>query len=228
MYLSRLILNLRNRGVRRDLSAPHSLHQTLMRAFPDNLDQHTHEPQERVLYRVDQDRRGTVQCLVQSQLKPDWSYLQSNGFLLNTESENPEIKGFNLALHLGQLLAFRLRANPTKRLGKSAAFGKGKRVGLYKTEEQLDWLMRKAQLHGFHIETVMPNQPQLIQTQIPITADKQQSSQFHDARFLGVQFDGILRVTDVPLFTAAVNGGIGSGKAFGFGLLSIAPDMALD
>jgi hypothetical protein len=34
----------------------------------------------------------------------------------------------------------------------------------------------------------------------------------------------VLVVTDVDLFTKAVTAGIGSFKAFGFGLLSLAPD----
>ena len=41
--------------------------------------------------------------------------------------------------------------------------------------------------------------------------------------FRGVVFDGHLRVTDERAFKAALANGIGSGKAYGFGLMSIAP-----
>jgi CRISPR system Cascade subunit CasE len=37
-----------------------------------------------------------------------------------------------------------------------------------------------------------------------------------------VTFDGLLRVTDPEALLAALAGGIGSGKGFGFGLLSLA------
>jgi CRISPR system Cascade subunit CasE len=37
-----------------------------------------------------------------------------------------------------------------------------------------------------------------------------------------VQFEGDLEVTDAAAFRAALAQGIGSGKAYGFGLLSIA------
>jgi CRISPR system Cascade subunit CasE len=36
-----------------------------------------------------------------------------------------------------------------------------------------------------------------------------------------VQFDGVLTVTDAAEFADGIRGGIGSAKAFGFGLLSI-------
>ena len=42
-------------------------------------------------------------------------------------------------------------------------------------------------------------------------------------QFYAVQFDGVLQVTDADLLVRAVQAGIGSGKGFGFGLLSLAP-----
>jgi CRISPR system Cascade subunit CasE len=39
----------------------------------------------------------------------------------------------------------------------------------------------------------------------------------------GARFDGLLQVVDPTLFRAALATGIGPAKAYGFGLLSIAP-----
>ena len=44
-----------------------------------------------------------------------------------------------------------------------------------------------------------------------------------DLPLFGVRFDGVLQVTDVGALVEAVRGGIGPAKAFGFGLLSLAP-----
>jgi CRISPR system Cascade subunit CasE len=41
--------------------------------------------------------------------------------------------------------------------------------------------------------------------------------------FGNVLFDGRLQVTDAEVFRRTLTQGIGSGKAFGFGLLSVAP-----
>lgn len=219
MYRSRLILNPRNHGVRRDLAQPHALHQTLMRAFPDDLDKAT----DRVLYRLDQSRSSELRLLVQSHGVPDWTYLLNSGYLLPSDQENPAVKTVELQMQPNQRLIFRLRANPTKRLGKSAAYDKGKRVGLYKAEEQINWLQRKAAEHGFLVHSVMPVQQQRIDGRIPRKEERSAIGGHHDAKFFSVQFDGVLQVTDPARFLAAIESGIGSGKAFGFGLLSVAP-----
>ncbi|MEW6230411.1 MAG: type I-E CRISPR-associated protein Cas6/Cse3/CasE, partial [Bacillota bacterium] len=45
----------------------------------------------------------------------------------------------------------------------------------------------------------------------------------HGKKLRSVRYDGVLRVKDPTLFKKALFGGIGPGKAFGFGLLSVAP-----
>ena len=42
-------------------------------------------------------------------------------------------------------------------------------------------------------------------------------------RLRSARFDGILEVTDPAAFAATIAAGIGPAKAFGFGLLSVAP-----
>ena len=77
MYLSRLLLNLRNRGVQYDLGNYYQLHRTLMQAFPETLPE-----QERVLFRVEPARQF-VRVLVQSQTLPNWAHLEQRpGYLL--------------------------------------------------------------------------------------------------------------------------------------------------
>lgn len=232
MYLSRLTLNPRSRAVQRDVARPHELHRTVLSAFPDNLD----ATMDRVLYRFDQSRNGEWILLVQSPDTPDWSRLPSTDYLLTIGNENPAVKAIHLQANVRQQFTFRLRGNPTKRIGKSASYDKGKRVGLYKMEEQINWLQRKADNHGFAIQSAMPIQQQRIEGAIPVKenrstrpteekldARKPATQKQHDAKFFSVQFDGILQVTDPDLFLTAIQFGIGSGKAFGFGLLSVAP-----
>lgn len=203
MYLSKLTLNPRSRLVQRDIGSARQMHRTVLSGFPDNL------TDERVLYRFEKlEEEAEMSLLVQSHLKPDWSGM-AEGYLLSA-SEDIAIKTWDVQVSAGQRLAFRLRANPTKRL--SAGKGKkGKRVGLYEVVEQIKWLNRKAEDNGFAVESVLPTQQQR-------TDDRR-----HDLKFFCVQFDGILQVTDPDLLTAAIRNGIGSGKAFGFGLLSVAP-----
>lgn len=211
MHLSRLILNPRSRAVQRDLADLYDLHCTVMRGFPDNL-----PDSERVLYRLDEDQRtARLSLLVQSQMQPDWSALPS-GYLLPPDpfgpvGENPAVKPFAPQVKQGQFLHFRLRANPTKRLGKSSGKDAGKRVGLYRPEEQFSWLARKAETGGFALLSAQPS------------ADTVEKGRKQPIRLLAVLFDGTLQVVDPERFQTTLAQGVGSGKAFGCGLLSIAP-----
>lgn len=218
MYLSRLVLNPRNRRVQRELARPYEMHRSIMRAFPDGL----RSGEERVLWRVDEHPRLGVTLLVQSWGVPDWSWLaeeSARGYLLPVGEPNPAVKSYDLRLTAGQMLTFRLRANPTKRLGKGVGDDHGKRVGIYREEEQIAWLTRKGEQHGFRVVQVQVSRDGKIKDSDAIHRE----DGTHKLELLSVQFDGILQVTDPEKLVSAVQNGIGSGKGFGFGLLSLAP-----
>lgn len=215
MYLSRLILNPRNRRVQRELAQPYEMHRSIMRAFPAHLK----EGEERVLWRVDDDPRMGVLLLVQSWDAPDWSWLAEDGaqgYLLPMQDASPAVKPFQPQLVAGQVLRFRLRANPTVKR-RFADSGDHKRVGLYKEEEQIAWLERKAEAAGFCVLSVNSASDD------PKAGQKREDGQTHALTLLAVRFDGLLQVTDPAKLVNAVRSGIGSAKGLGFGLLSLAP-----
>jgi len=223
MYLSQLILNPRNAQVRRELARPYEMHRTLSRAFPQNTYHKGRDAGDAagVLFRAEQDARtNQIRVLAQSSVAPDWTSLQD---LRDARGQPylaraPETKTFELKLAAGQLLAFRLRANPTKRLGKHAHDENGKRVGIYGEQEQLQWLGRKAEAGGFDVVRAEISRDGKIENADAIVRPEAN----HDLKLLAVQFDGVLRVMDAARIVETVARGIGSGKAFGFGLLSLA------
>ena len=222
MYLSRLILNPRSRRVQKELAQPYELHRTMMQAFPD-LPGEPSNPRERfgILFRVDMiDRMPAV--LVQSTEEPDWQTLADMpDYLTDTNgAPNPAVKDISdTCAHLreGQTLSFRLRANPTKRSNKGD--NKGKRVGLYREEEQTDWLARQAKRAGFSVlqALVVPEGTQEGRKQEGPDGPR------HQMKHHAVRFEGVLRIADAQAFRQALASGIGPAKAFGFGLLSLAP-----
>lgn len=118
---------------------------------------------------------------------------------------------------------FSLLANPTKKIRSDKAGERtknGRRVPVTQREELIAWLTRKAEAGGFAIN------PDTLRT-IPRGREF-----FHKAGAHGthtaVEFQGELTVTDPAQFRATVASGIGSAKAFGFGLLVIAPVSTLD
>lgn len=56
-----------------------------------------------------------------------------------------------------------------------------------------------------------------------VVATKHKLDRPHDISIYSVRFDGVLTVTDPDTFRQTVAAGIGPAKAFGFGLLSVAP-----
>ncbi len=218
MYLSRLLLNPRSRQVQRETADPYNLHRTLMQAFGPQ------RHQAGVLHRIEVDgRTGAIMLLVQSQDQPDWSVLAEKEYLLPPDPfsglENPAVKPVDLTLHPGQILRFRLVANPTIKRD-------GKRHPLYKEEDQCRWLetkgtgseAKKRPGSGFRILEV---QVQKLGDQHGYTRSNEEMR--HKLTLHTVQFNGRLQITDVVKFTTAVETGIGPAKAFGCGLLSLAP-----
>lgn len=220
MYLSRLILNPRSKQVRSELARPYELHRTLLNAFPQGkVDvQRINDDAIGLLYRIDEDARtGNLHLLVQSQQPPVWSFLTNRDYLLPVDG-NPAMREVALQPPPGQVLSFRLRANPTRRL--SAGTGnKGKRIGIYKEEEQEAWLQRKGEQHGFRVLHVQLSHSDMLKQADVIRDNK---GNVHDLKLFSVQFDGLLQVADAERFVQAIGAGIGSSKAFGCGLLSVA------
>ncbi len=217
MYLSRLILNSRIRRVQREIADSYQMHKTLMRCFPDDIDCE----KERVLFRVDADpRTGVLTVLLQSTIEPRWSWLDAqrdgaHSYLLRP----PETKSFDLNFAPGQMLAFRLRANPTVKR-KVEDKRNGRRIGLHKEEEQRQWLNRKAEQGGFRVLSARTGNQTMVSGRI------RKKGTTHKLRLLSVQFDGLLQATDPDRLRETVQRGVGSGKGLGFGLLSLARPSA--
>ena len=199
------------------------------------------------VFRADvDDRRNRVIVYVQSAIKPDWSFLATSRDYLLTDADpsNPpckDIMGVYQGLQDGQVLSFRLRANPTKRIAKVTegdAELKGKRVGLLREEEQINWLIRKGRERsqgapgGFEIlmnEVEVDNGEPGFVPRVSVRLEgkqrgrKRENGHSHRTTHLAVCFDGLLRITDADAFRKTLAEGIGPAKAYGFGLMSVAP-----
>jgi CRISPR system Cascade subunit CasE len=203
LYLSQIVLDPRSPLVRAILANPYELHRTLLKAFPEHLPE-----SERVLYRLEAYSQNLdLLVLVQSQTLPDWVYLETGGLVLQAS----RVKRFAPKFHVGQVLTFRLLANPTKRLKQN-----GKRIGLDEERDQLQWLERKANYGGFDLVKAVAQQQGMI------SGVKFLESQEYTLRHYGVLYRGELMINDIEIFIQTIQYGIGSAKGFGFGMLSVA------
>jgi CRISPR system Cascade subunit CasE len=208
-YLSRLLLDPISPRVLAELASVAEMHRTVMRAFPGP------RAGNRVLFRVDQETAtGRPQVLVQSLQQADWSFLETMPSYLYRPPEaplvNPAQKPFRLGMRQGEVLAFRLRANPTFRRGR-------RRLGWLGREQQLRWLSARGDRGGFEPEVVQ------VASEGSVWTRKRVGEASTSLCFRSVLFTGLLRVTCPALLALTVARGLGSGKAYGFGLLSLSP-----
>ena len=144
--------------------------------------------------------------------------------------------------------AFDLRANPVKTIARCDPDGKrllrpdgrpkqGKRIPLVKPDELRDWLIKKGCARcraknaegvwvdipgGFRIVEEKPLEISPMVESHFCKEDKENNKEY-TAYHGGVQFRGIMEVTDREKFIETYQSGIGSAKGFGFGLLLLAP-----
>lgn len=222
VYLSRLLLNPQSRQVYRELAQPYQMHRTMMHAFPDSSREGPHSG-SRVLFRVDHERdTNRISVLVQSEVEPDWTEVQQIPRYLLSPPETKALGSVYKRLSNGDRLNFRLRANPTKRLAKGGEDRPGKRVGIYREDEQLAWLRAKCASET-HPLGFVPVDVMVLGEDMKHGSKTDTQGVKHQLQHASALFQGILEITDPEVFREALRNGIGSGKAFGFGLLSLAP-----
>lgn len=204
MYLSKIALNWRCEQARRDLANPYEMHRTLSWIVAEALV----ERKERLLWRVELRRREPPVVLIQTLTRPDWSKVFARfpdyGVLDPTSP-----KFFDPQFREGQVLRFRLRANPTvKRMDK--------RHALRDWEEKIVWLERKLGAAGAEVVQAM------IMGENRVQGWKPGWGEGRTIVLQAVLYEGLLRVRHPAELRRAVAEGIGPAKGLGMGLLSLA------
>ena len=199
VVLSKVTLDLEDAQARRDLTDPYEMHATLMRLVDGGA--------SRPLWRLEVPRGSLPpHILVQTDAEPNPSQFRARGSPYFTSFESrPHLLATDL--RQGELLRFRLRANPTVTRDR-------KRHGLLREEEQLQWIGRVLSQRGARkILAVVTESGRHVMRRrrggAPIVIQ-------------GVTFDGVLRVSDVAVLRHTLQAGIGHAKSLGFGLLTVA------
>ena len=206
MILSRLVFNPLHRDPYRLADDPYGLHKVLCKAAQST------RVQSHILYRWEE---GPTQ-LIQSDHDLDWDALDLHPSALQRP---PERKAFDPGFTPGQRLTFRLRCRPCKKL-KVAGERHSKLRYLRTDEERFDWLKRQGEKYGFIVESVTAGQERWRDTK---PAETESDDATLRNRVSGTLFEGVLVVRDPERLREAVRQGIGPQKAYGFGLLRLAP-----
>lgn len=210
MYLSRVELDETRRATMRALACQQKLHGAVEAAFPGE--------RRRRLWRLDR-LNGRLYLLLLSEDKPDL-HLLAQQFGPPAGESSPETRDYTLLLQRikpGSIWQFRLTANPTiSRPRSDAPHTCGKVLAHCTVEYQQQWLLDRAQKHGFS----------LAPDGFAVTACRwlhfaKGNDHGRPVSLLSVTYEGVLQVTDAEAFCRLLTNGIGRGKAYGLGLMTV-------
>lgn len=242
LCLSRLVLNARDRAARRDVANPYAMHQTLARVFAAHPD----ASPARFLWRLEPGGPFDPPIvLIQSAQAGNWERLPPRYGEAQSRPYDPA-----RLLQTGRELRFRLAANPTRAQKADETARRGRRFGIHDDGEALSWLDTKGQTRGgfalCRFERAALRSGDAFWFDANIDADtcaetdagvlfdvqvRRTRWRFRKAgadatgwlTFDVAHYEGRLRVTDPVRLAEVIESGIGRGKAFGLGLLSVAP-----
>ncbi|MFI6764205.1 type I-E CRISPR-associated protein Cas6/Cse3/CasE [Streptomyces sp. NPDC050355] len=211
LWLTRILPSPRAREARHDLTNAVSMHRRLMKLFPDGVG-----PQARrqlgVLFRTEDNDASPV-ILLQSQVQPDLDRLPSNYGRAATKDFSPLLH----ALRPGLTVRYRITANAVRKPGHTTRAATGAPAAIPLTGADADqWWQRQAEENsGLHLDLARST---------PL--DTARGTHTHNKRPIihaRTRFDGTARIKDPDLLRHRILEGIGRGKAYGCGLLTLAP-----
>ncbi|WP_433888461.1 type I-E CRISPR-associated protein Cas6/Cse3/CasE [Streptomyces sp. CA-111067] len=217
VWLTRIVPDPRSRDARRDTEgtgAAVNLHRRLMALFPDDVGPDA-RAQLGVLFRTEDSAAGT-QILLQSSHRPDPARLPAAYGTALSRPLDPLLD----ALAAGLTIRYRCVANAVRKPGATTRelYGLPAVVALRGAPAD-EWWSRQAEAAGL--------KPLTVQSQ-PLDAVRGRRGTHGPAaeqqlRHARTQFDGTAAIIDPDLLRAKISEGIGRGKAYGCGLLSVAP-----
>lgn len=205
MFLSRIHLDLNSRNTLRALNSPSVFHGAVESSFIG--------ARKRDLWRIDKlDNR--LYLLLLSEDEPDLrSFCQQFGYA----DKGYEIKSYDGLLskiNAGDVWRFRVTANATRSVSDMGNSKRGKVSACISTESQKKWLIDKSNKNGF---SVTADSFEVVQSKW-LRFYKKAS---REISLFSVTYEGLLEVTDAEAFRRALTNGIGRGKAYGMGLLTV-------
>lgn len=235
MYLTRFRLNTARPGARRLLSSPQVTHAAVLSGFPELRPTAEHTP--RVLWRLDRDAAAEVLLYVVSPHRPDLTHLvEQAGWPAAAASGTPGWQTYAYVpflerLEKGAVWNFRLTANPVHYARTRDDQATTKRTAHITPRHQLQWLLQRQDAGGFRIAVTTPAEGAAGQAgEAQAVVRDQRTVNFAKKGAGGrrvtlatVTFDGRLEVTDPDALRHVLTAGIGRAKAYGCGLMTLAP-----
>ncbi|MER7755274.1 type I-E CRISPR-associated protein Cas6/Cse3/CasE [Kitasatospora sp. NPDC097643] len=211
LWLTRIIPDPRSRDARRDNAGAVDLHHRMMSLFPDGVAGTEARRRLGILFRSETTPAGT-QILLQSTQPPDLDRLPAGYGQAATKTLTPLLDALRSGLHI----RYRIAANPIRKPSRATReLYRLKAVVPLQGAAADDWWTRQAEAGGLNLGT-------LHSTPLDAAQGHRRSDQ-RPIRHDRVLFEGTAVIADADRLRTRLTDGIGKGKAYGCGLLSIAP-----
>jgi CRISPR system Cascade subunit CasE len=169
---------------------------------------------QRYLWRIDNLKSSTY-LLVVSARTPDFTQLLPQ--LSTNESDAAATKDYDAflaRLSVSERFRFRLCANPVHSvMQKENPSARGKIFGHVTADQQKTWLQQRSQKNGF----------ELLSFDIVSRGERKFKRQEATMTLTVATYEGLLIIRDPDLLRKALTQGVGRAKAYGCGLLTLAP-----
>lgn len=227
MYLTQMPLNPQRRSTRDLVASPQRVHAAVLAGFLPGA-----PTRGRVLWRLDADGPHDLNLFVVSAEVPSFdSLVEQAGWTSSPVWRTADYEGFLGRLSAGQRWVFRLVANPVRNVrdeqtlrSADGRLPRGSRVPLIKESDQREWLLSRGPSLGFSVVPGASGGPNLSVTQSRRQRfDRRSDGEPRKVTLQTVQYDGVLEVIDASALRRALTEGVGSGKGYGCGLLTLAP-----
>lgn len=205
--MTRIALDPDRRETMRAMAEPQLIHGAVEAAYEGD--------RERRLWRIDWIG-DKCWLLIVSREKPFLRQIQRQFGLLNRPNagDSKDYQPFLDRLSKGQYWRFRLRANPVVSVAAKELDVRGKVHAHVTQEQQKQWLVKRSSDYGFSLE---PDNFDVVHT-----AWQQFSKGGRQPVVIRTAaFEGFLQVNEADLLRAGLTQGIGRGKAYGCGLLTL-------
>ena len=231
VYFSRMRLNPTRRGTRTLVGSPQAMHAAVLGSHPGS----TATGDARVLWRLDRHFTHDLELFVVSPSKPDFTgIVEQAGWPTIEAWDTTEYERFLRRLVTGQRWRFRLTANPVYSATEGrGASSRGKVVPHVTVAHQGNWLLTNSERWGFEIPDVSAETAGNLVRGREVAAFGRKSGvpgtsgsaapRRRRVEITRADYVGVLQVTDAERLRSALVQGMGRAKAYGCGLMTLAP-----
>lgn len=209
MYLTKIVLNIHNKNLCNLVGNVNELHKLVMSGFED-VESETPRYDLGILYEIKYSKKG-VCVIVQSLEKPDYSCQMEKNQISFIQQK--QIDRLLDSIVPEKFLVVEVLSEPYKKV-KNLDSKNSRRKVLTNEEEKKEWFKRKITNYGCRVLVSDVTKPE--RTLFGIKKNMKFT-------YRPSKYKAVVEITDAEKFKEIIRAGIGSGKAYGMGMVKVFP-----